>query len=223
MKLRKIKKIALISIIMFSLVMSIINISNAAQTVGNITFKAISNTDSNPVANLEINVYQIAIVQNGNFSFTNAFKNAEIDISDFTQANFDKIRDYAIANATPICTKTTDSEGKFVLSNTSLGIYLFVQSGSKDRVEMQTIMVNLPEAFDNNPINYNVIAKPKIVNVPQNNINQGPGDSTASVIGNNLPYTGMLNWPIPVLVITAIVLFCIGWLKSFTNSKKKVN
>jgi sortase A len=31
----------------------------------------------------------------------------------------------------------------------------------------------------------------------------------------------VLNWPIPVLVIIAIIIFCIGWLKAFTNSKKK--
>ena len=37
-----------------------------------------------------------------------------------------------------------------------------------------------------------------------------------------LPYTGVLNWPIPVLVIVGIIIFCIAWLKVYSTSKKKV-
>ena len=35
----------------------------------------------------------------------------------------------------------------------------------------------------------------------------------------NLPYTGQLNWPIPVLVVLGLVLFSAGWLLRFGKKK----
>ena len=81
---------------------------------------------------------------------------------------------------------------------------------------MQTMLVTNPEPTENELL-YDVTVKPKIVTVVKETPVQG------IVTDTTLPYTGVLNWPVPVLVIIGIVIFCIGWLKFYTESKKKVN
>ena len=35
-----------------------------------------------------------------------------------------------------------------------------------------------------------------------------------------LPQTGQLNWPVPVLAVSGVVLFTIGWLICFNRKKE---
>ena len=81
---------------------------------------------------------------------------------------------------------------------------------------MQTMLVTNPDPAENK-LNYDVIVKPKISVV----VKDAP--VSGMVTDTTLPYTGVLNWPVPVLVIIGIIVFCIGWLKFYTDSKKKIN
>ena len=82
---------------------------------------------------------------------------------------------------------------------------------------MKTRFVQVPEIDEQGNSNNIIKVKPKITVVPEEPVDTSTPSSNEDV----LPYTGVLNWPIPVLVVVALVLFCIGWLKLYTNSKKK--
>lgn len=83
---------------------------------------------------------------------------------------------------------------------------------------MQTMLISVPELIDGRKLKYEVTAKPKIVNKEM--IDRNETQITKVARDEQLPYTGVLNWPIAVLVITGIVIFCMAWLKAYSTSKK---
>ena len=102
-----------------------------------------------------------------------------------------------------------------VLSNLQKGVYLFVQRSNLDTYNMQTMLLQIPEVDEEENENYIINVKPKITETE---------DFSDSLPGEGLlPGTGVLNWPVPILVIMALILFSVGWLKLYTSSKKKVN
>lgn len=211
------KKVILSSLIIFVLISLLSTVSNAAEA-GNFYFSAINNTTSEPVSELGVSVYQLGILtENGNFVLAPKFEKCGLNINDLTQANIDAFKKYATEYAEPVFIKSTDSNGKFTLTNVELGVYLFVQNSKTEDYTMQTMLVTLPEVSGGTDLSYELTVKPKIVTVDKTETMAPP-----TVIATTLPYTGILNWPVPVLVILGIAVFCIGWLKFYTTSKKKV-
>jgi sortase A len=151
-------------------------------------------------------------LEQGDFEYSAGFEDSNADIDVFTEENINKIQEYAEKNAKPIYTKTTDLNGKFTISELPEGAYLLVQTDNKDKYIVQTTLVQISKES-----NYNITVTPKVLKVADL---ENTSSITTEVNEMMLPYTGVLNWPIPVLVVIAILLFCIGWLKTFTNSKK---
>jgi hypothetical protein len=151
-------------------------------------------------------------LEQGDFEYSAGFEDSNADIDVFTEENINKIQEYAEKNAKPIYTKTTDSNGKFTISELQEGAYLLVQANNKDKYTVQTTLVQISKES-----NYNITVTPKVLKIADL---ENTSSITTEVNENILPYTGVLNWPIPVLVVIAIILFCIGWLKTFTSSKK---
>ncbi|HCC01824.1 MAG TPA: hypothetical protein DEP60_03910 [Ruminococcaceae bacterium] len=54
--------------------------------------------------------------------------------------------------------------------------------------------------------------------VPIGTVRSSAGQRSSAVSGSNLPQTGQLWWPVPLLAASGIVLFSIGWLM---NKKRK--
>ena len=117
-------------------------------------------------------------------------------------------------------TKITDSNGRFNLNNLELGTYLFIQENKEDEITMQTMLISVPELTTENGLKYDVTVKPKILN--KEIVNKNENQRTEVAKDEQLPYTGVLNWPIPVLVVAGIAIFCVAWLKVYSTSKKKV-
>lgn len=215
------KKIILSSLIFIMLIASLIGIVSATY-LGVIQFVAINNTDSKAVENLEVSVYQVSKQDaQGNFEFASGFENCTLDIDNLSESNLENLKTYAKTNAEPLFTETTDITGKFTLTNLDLGIYLFVQENKTDDITMQTMLISVPELTVENGLKYEVTAKPKILD--KEIVDQNNSGKTELVKDEQLPYTGVLNWPIPVLVIAGIAIFCVAWLKVYSTSKKKVN
>ena len=214
------KKTILISFI-FTIIMASLIGTALATSLGTIELVAINSADSTVVENLKISVYQVSQQdEQGNFKFAVGFENCTLNEEDLSENNLENLKDYAKANANPVLTKVTDSNGKFTLNDLEFGKYLFVQENRTDEITMQTMLISVPELIDGKELTYEVTAKPKIVNkeiIDRNEIKE-----TRMVRDKQLPYTGVLNWPIPVLVIAGIVIFCIAWLKVYSTSKKKV-
>ena len=214
------KKIILSSLIFIMLMVSLIGTACAA-SLGTIQFVAINNTDSKVVENLEISIYQVSKQdEQGNFSFAVGFENCTLNIDDLSESNLQNLKDYAKTNASPVFTKITDSNGRFNLNNLELGTYLFIQENKEDEITMQTMLISVPELTTENGLKYDVTVKPKILNKEIENKNENQTTEVAK--DEQLPYTGVLNWPIPVLVVAGIAIFCVAWLKVYSTSKKKV-
>jgi hypothetical protein len=198
------------------LIISIPIYSCAVTQDGTISFVALESTTKNAVQDLTFDIYQIGIEnEQGDFEYSIGFEESNLDVEIFTEENINIINQYAVSNAKPVYTKTTDVNGEFTVSELQKGAYLIVQTTNQDKYTAQAMLVQVPEVTTDGNENYNITVKPKISEVII--------EDSKSVDENALPYTGVLNWPIPVLAVIAIIVFCIGWLKSFTSSKKKVN
>jgi hypothetical protein len=198
------------------LIISIPIYSCAVTQDGTISFVALESTTKNAVQDLTFDIYQIGIEnEQGDFEYSVGFEESNLDVETFTEENINIINQYAVSNAKPVYTKTTDVNGEFTVSELQKGAYLIVQTTNQDKYTAQAMLVQVPEVTTDGNENYNITVKPKISEVII--------EDSKSVDENALPYTGVLNWPIPVLAVIAIIVFCIGWLKSFTSSKKKVN
>ena len=214
------KKTILISFIFIIIMASLIRTA-LATSLGTIELVAINNTNSKAVEDLRISVYQVSQQdEQGNLKFAVGFENCTLNVEDLSENNLENLNDYAKANANPVFTEVTDSNGKFTLNNLEFGKYLFIQENKTDEITMQTMLISVPELMDGKELTYEVTAKPKIVN--KEIIDRNETQITRVARDEQLPYTGVLNWPIPVLVIAGIVLFCIAWLKVYSTSKKKV-
>lgn len=214
------KKIILSSLIFIMLIASLIGTVSATD-LGTIQFVAINNTDSKAVENLEVSVYQVSKQdEQGNFEFASGFEDCTLDVDNLSESNLENLKTYAKTNAEPLFTKITDANGKFTLTNLDLGTYLLVQENKTDEITMQTMLISVPELTIENGLKYEVTAKPKILN--KEIVDQNNSGKTELVKDSQLPYTGVLNWPIPVLVIAGIAIFCVAWLKVYSTSKKKV-
>ena len=214
------KKTILISFI-FTIIMASLIEKVWATSLGTIELVAINGADSTIVENLKISVYQVSQQDEpGNLKFAVGFENCTLDVEDLSEKNLENLNDYAKANANPMFSKVTDSNGKFTLNNLEFGKYLFVQENKTDEITMQTMLISVPELIDGKELTYEVTAKPKIVNKEM--IDRNETQITRVARDEQLPYTGVLNWPIPVLVIVGIIIFCIAWLKVYSTSKKKV-
>lgn len=217
------KKIILSSLIFVITMISFIGIVNATNgsSVGEIQFVAINNTNSETIENLEVSIYQVSKQdEHGNFVFATGFESCTLNINDLTESNLENLKTYAKTNAKPVSVKTTNSTGEFVLSDLELGTYLFIQENKIEEITMQTMLVSVPDFTSEDGLSYEITVKPKILNkeIVENNI-----ERTKVVKDEILPYTGVLNWPIPVLVVAGIAIFCIAWLKVYSTSKKKVD
>lgn len=100
------------------------------------------------------------------------------------------------------------SAGKVRFTDLELGLYLIRQESKfKNHESIQSFLVTLPMDGDEGWV-YEVSATPKVGTVSQN-----PPKSPPSGGGyTRLPQTGQLNWPVPVLALSGLVIFSLGWL-----------
>lgn len=188
----------------------------AVTETGSINFVAVDSKTKKNISNLSVDIYQIGIQnKDGDFEYSIGFEESNLNIDTFTKENINTIEDYAIKNAEVFETKTTDINGSFILSDLQKGVYIFVQKSNIDEYTMQTMLLQVPEVDEGGNESYIMNVKPKIAKT-EDLSGLSPDDGL-------LPGTGVLNWPIPILVIIALILFSIGWLKLYTSSKKKVN
>jgi hypothetical protein len=212
-------KFIILSTIFLILILNIPIFSFAVTQTGTLNFTVLESTSKEAVSNISFNIYQIGTKNDqSNFEYSTGFENSNLDIDTLTEENINIMQKYAVENAEPINTKTTDLNGKFTISELPEGAYLIVQTNNKDTYTVQTILIQIPEIEANGNYNYNITAKPKASKVEIIDLET---ETTINEMATILPYTGVLNWPVPVLVVIAIILFCIGWLKAFSNSKKK--
>lgn len=127
------------------------------------------------------------------------------------------------ADLFPMRQTVTNAEGMVKFENIETGLYLVRQNGFSGGnnyfSEITAFIVSVPMTQQNG-WTYEVIAQPKVNALPAPTVKptqkpvQTPTDPT-------LPQTGMLRWPVPVLGISGLVLFALGWALAFTGRKDR--
>lgn len=117
----------------------------------------------------------------------------------------------------------TGSDGRVLFENLPVGLYVVGQNGfdSSKKVyftEIEPFCVSLPMVNDaGNDWTYAIDAMPKVEPLPKPTKTPAP---TGSPEDETLPQTGMLRWPVPVMAVSGVVLFSIGWALFFMKRRK---
>ena len=116
-------------------------------------------------------------------------------------------------------TKTTDLEGKFVISGIQNGVYVILQNNQIDTCKMQPLVTWISDLTENNTLSI----KPKIETISKDSNNNNSTEIQEITKEDELlPQTGVIELPIPILAVGGIVVFALGWYLIFISSKKKV-
>lgn len=183
------------------------------------------------------------------YVYTEDFAGCDLSLDDLEANGLpSSLSAYATANNISGDSVTADTNGICIFDELPLGIYLAVQSqAASGYYAVQPFIITIPMTDENGYV-YDVDATPKMQGVNQipessvpesstpesstpesssspSNDDSSTRDPNADVGGvndGNLPQTGQLNWPIPVLAGAGVLLFFLGWALTFSRNKKNV-
>ena len=133
------------------------------------------------------------------FDYTEDFKNCTYALDDLESPEVAvRFADYAVdENASALRADVID--GTVLFEDLSVGIYLAIHENAADGFsESKPFFVTLPIA-DGDSWDYTVDASPK-VNIEREDVSSP----------DNIPQTGQLKWPIPVMAAAGVLLLAIG-------------
>lgn len=111
----------------------------------------------------------------------------------------------------------TVKDGRAVFCNLSTGLYLIVQNEAADGFcELGAFLVGVPYMEDGE-YQYHVTAASKCEMEREPTPVDPPPEATYDP---ELPLTGQLNWPIPLMTVVGLAFFIVGWMLCF--GKKRV-
>ena len=104
------------------------------------------------------------------------------------------------------------------------GLYVVSQRTSQASdgfAAIQPFLISLPR-WENDGYVYDLTASPKVPLVPAETMPPPPTTPTgpSTPPPPDLPQTGQLNWPVPLLAVSGMTLFIIGWSLCFSNRRK---
>ena len=166
-----------------------------------------------------LTIYHVATpIWTGNqyvFEHTQPFANCDLPLTDLLNKELTaQYSEFAIDNALVGMTERIDMDGQARFDDLPLGLYLIVQEeAAAGYFPFEPFFICVPMQGKDGWI-YDVDATPKIdlEREPQPDEPPTPPD---------IPDTGQLKWPIPVLAIAGVVLFALGWALCFRRKSKK--
>ena len=84
---------------------------------------------------------------------------------------------------------------------------------------IQPFLISLPR-WDDDGYVYDVTASPKVPLVPEETPPPPPTEPPPPP-PPDIPQTGQLNWPVPVLAVTGMALFLFGWTLFYGTGRKR--
>lgn len=192
-----------------------------------------------------LTLYRVGAVreEDGNYSFqlTDDFAGSDESLEDLQSvALAKKLAQYAKDYTIQGVTKEIGQNGQIVFDNLKLGLYLLVQENAAEGYfAAEPFLVSVPMMEDGQYI-YKVNASPKVEleketeteketeseeeteteKETENGTETVPSTETPDEPSEELEDTGQLNWPVPVLTMTGLVLFAAGWVLRFGQRKK---
>lgn len=104
------------------------------------------------------------------------------------------------------------------------GLYVVTQKDSQATEgfdAIQPFLISLPR-WENGSYVYDLTAAPKVPLVPAETPPPPPSEPTTPPPDDppDIPQTGQLNWPVPVLAASGMTLFLLGWALYFGSGRK---
>lgn len=185
---------------------------------GTITFTI--HYDGKPLSGGTMTLYRVGDIteNNGNYSFAliEKLQQNELSLEDVSDPKLAQTL-AALAKEETLSGMTAPiADGKAVFSDVIPGLYVAVQEKAVPGYEaMAPFLISMPQMRDGE-YHTDVEAFPKVP------IETAPPETTVPDTPEEpkLPQTGQLNWPIPVLAVSGLVLFIVGWLLCFGKRKE---
>lgn len=199
-------------------------------TKGSITL-TMKNTEGKTVGGGTMSLYYVAAIEENNgtysFAYTDAFKGCSVDLNgDLTSAATAKaIELYTVANSktvVPTHRKNIASNGVVKFDNLNVGLYLLVQHhAAAGYSTMASFLISVPREV-NGVYDYSVDAAPKMGPIrPEGSTETTETTATTVPKDGTAPQTGQLNWPVPVLAVSGLLCFLLGWYLNRTGKNKQ--
>lgn len=163
-----------------------------------------------------IKLYRVAEIteDDGNFAFalTEAYLPSGVSLENLNDASVAQaLADFAAKNKMQGISAEVDEYGMVKFTGLELGLYLVVQQEAAPGYYPITPFLMALPLYENGVYNYDVDASPKvqIERAPEPTVPETKPDDP------KLPQTGQLNWPVPVLAVSGLALFVLGWALCF--------
>lgn len=174
--------------------------------------------EGSPVKGGKLTIYRVAEIAvddwNYSFRYLSDYADCEVPLDDLTDPELPAALAQLVKTKKLKGTvKTIDKNGQATFPDLELGLYLVVQTKAASGFRAaKPFLVSVPGHKDGAYI-YDVDASPKV------ELERAPTVTTRP--SGNLPQTGQLSWPIPVLLVSGLLLIVGGWYLFLTGKRKK--
>lgn len=153
---------------------------------------------------------------NYDFAFSPEFAGSGVDLSDLSAAGLARaLADYAGEQALTGTGADIGDDGTAIFPDLEPGLYLIIQTKAADGYEaVSPFLVSVP-MNENGTYLYDVDATPKMDTITETPDEPEPTPAP----GPNLPQTGQLNWPVPVMAVLGLCLLLFGWALRYGAKK----
>lgn len=179
--------------------------------------------DGDTVGGGTLTIYRVAGVHVGDtgysFRYLAEFEDCEVPVDHTSTAKIARaLEDIVKDGDLQGTTGTISAKGEITFEGLDLGLYLVIQNkAAKGFEKVSPFLVSVP-GNDNGTYIYDVDASPKL------DLERAPTETTTeppeTTAPPKLPQTGQNNWPIPLLAVTGLFLFTLGWYFYMTGRKK---
>lgn len=166
------------------------------------------------VAGGSFSLYQVAgvTVSDTGYGYTlvNGFEDCGVSLDNLEDSKLASQLEAKVDSAKSKVTSTVSSSGTVKFEDLELGLYLIVQETAAEGYnKVSSFIVTVPIDEDG-ALTYDVDATPKMSAITA--VTPTPKKpATPKTTPKVLPKTGQLNWPVPVLVVSGLLVFAFGW------------
>lgn len=152
--------------------------------------------------------------------FTDEWKECPVSLEELGNKETAKVlADYAKKNSVEGIAKVRDEDDIVTFMHLGKGVYLIVQDGViNPYIVFVPMMVDGKEEYDIHTFPKVEPDEPDTPEDDKSKVPVAPGISMDPEV--TLPQTGQLNWPVPVLAISGIILFTLGWYLCYREKER---
>ena len=196
---------------------------------GSITVTLLDSRDeTTPVSGGNLTVYRIADVESASYNLeyvlTEEFKDSGISLSELSKTKTVNEFMNFLSEHSEIAgrTESVGENGKVIYDSLSCGLYLLEQKTAADGyMPVKPFIISVPFE-ENGEYVYDINAMPKTEFSGQTGPTQ-PTEPTEPTQPTEpqLPYTGQLEWPVPVFAVIGLLLLMSGFLLKYGGRESR--